>query len=88
MDKINNITQCEPCRKCGPSQVPLVSCKASHNRECGCEPGKYHDSAFLFCMECRKCSLGEGVVSLCTQTSNTKCEACPEVCIPAKLRGN
>ncbi|KAL9965356.1 hypothetical protein ACROYT_G029145 [Oculina patagonica] len=78
MDKINNITQCEPCRKCGPSQVALVSCEPSHNRECGCAPGKYHDPAFLFCMDCRKCTVGEGVVSQCTQTSNTKCQPCPK----------
>ena len=82
MDKMNNISSCEPCKKCGPSQVALVPCEPTHNRECGCEPRKYHDPAFLFCMDCVKCPVGEGVKSPCTQTSNTICQPCSKVCIP------
>lgn len=78
MDKKNNSTECDACKKCGPSQVALESCKPSRNRECGCEPGKYHDPSFLYCMDCSKCAVGEGVLSPCTQTSNTKCQPCPQ----------
>lgn len=83
MDKKNNSTECDACKKCGPSQVALESCKPSRNRECGCEPGKYHDPSFLYCMDCSKCAVGEGVLSPCTQTSNTKCQPCPQVCMLA-----
>lgn len=83
MDKRNNNTACNPCKKCGPTQVPLLSCKPNRNRQCGCEPGKFHDSAFLFCKDCTKCDVGKGVESKCTQTSDTKCQPCPQVCILA-----
>ncbi|KAJ7390627.1 Death domain [Desmophyllum pertusum] len=76
MNESNNKTACKPCKKCGPSQVALVPCKPSENRQCGCQPGKFHDPAFLFCMDCLKCIVGEGVVSPCTQTTNTKCQPC------------
>ena len=83
MDRKNNNTECLPCKKCGPSQVEQTSCKPSRNRGCGCEEGKFHDPNILFCVECAKCAVGEGVESPCTQSSNTKCQPCPEVCVVA-----
>lgn len=78
MDNANNRTECEPCKQCGPSQIALVECGPNRNRECGCEPGKYHDRDYLFCMDCSKCPVGEGMVSPCSQTKNTKCQRCPK----------
>lgn len=88
MDINNNHTSCFPCKKCGPSQVALGSCEPSRNRECGCAQGKFHDPEILFCMECRKCIVGEGVESPCTQTSDTKCQPCPEGTFSDKVSGD
>ena len=81
MDKKNNKTECEPCKTCEPTQVELEPCEANRNRECGCETGKFHHPGYLYCEDCIKCAVGEGVEFPCTQTSNTKCQPCPQVCI-------
>ena len=80
MTSRNNRTECEACTNCEPSKVVLVQCAPDRNRECGCERGKYHDPSFLFCLSCKKCTVGEGVQSPCTKRANTKCQPCPKVC--------
>lgn len=78
MDKVNNNTKCKQCLKCPPSQTAMRQCKPTHDRECGCPSGMYHDQAVLICMECLKCDIGHGVVSPCTNISNTECQPCRE----------
>ena len=79
MDKANNESECEPCIKCGPSQVVQVECAPTKNRECGCEKGKYLDLSVIFCLSCKECPKGEGVTSPCETNANTKCQPCPKV---------
>ena len=81
MDKENNSTKCLPCSECSFSQVVIVECNSTQNRECSCPPGKFFDEDLLFCKKCSKCPVGEGVVAACTSTKDTKCQPCSKVCI-------
>ncbi|XP_073256642.1 tumor necrosis factor receptor superfamily member 16-like isoform X2 [Porites lutea] len=76
MDKENNSTKCLPCSECSFSQVAIVECNSTQNRECVCPPGKFFDEDLLFCKKCSKCPVGEGVVAECTSTNDTKCQPC------------
>ncbi|XP_068686064.1 tumor necrosis factor receptor superfamily member 16-like isoform X4 [Montipora foliosa] len=76
MDKINNEKQCFPCKRCDPTQIALSECKATQNRKCDCEAGKFLEPSFLYCKDCKKCHKGEGVVSPCSGNSDTKCAPC------------
>ncbi|CAH3104969.1 unnamed protein product [Porites lobata] len=76
MDKENNSTKCLPCSECSFSQVAIVECNSTQNRECVCPPGKFFDEELLFCKKCSECPVGEGVVAECTSTKDTKCQPC------------
>lgn len=76
MDKMNNEKKCFPCKRCDPTQIALSECKATQNRKCDCEAGKFLEPSFLYCKDCKKCHKGEGVVSRCSGNSDTKCAPC------------
>ena len=89
-DRPNMEDRCMPCKICSSdkNQAELSACTSVQNTVCQCAKDYYYSTFFLFCIPCKKCELGSGVVQHCTPTTNTVCRRCLLVSFPPLVYHN